>query len=146
MITIRRAVAADAKELTALYHDAFSIWKEKGLSFGPMYQKEEATAAQIEGRVFVAVDEGGRIVGSVGIAENGAWPGISPARASASAWSRTARRSRAPKASSASSLKRAPRPRGSYRYPDMKTDTLLGRGSRLSMPYSAVSVTSPLQK
>lgn len=72
LLSIRRARRDDVGELTALYHDAYSVWKEQGLRFGPMYQSEASTAAQLEGRVYVAAETDGRLAGSFALDENGA--------------------------------------------------------------------------
>lgn len=72
LLAVRRARRADAAELTALYHDAYSVWKEQGLRFGPMHQNEAATAAQLEGRVYVAAETDGRLAGTFALDESGA--------------------------------------------------------------------------
>jgi GNAT superfamily N-acetyltransferase len=68
---LRRAVASDAKALTDLYHDAYSVWKEKGLRFGPMHQTQDKTAEQLSGLVYV-MEEGGQLLGSVAVDLEGA--------------------------------------------------------------------------
>lgn len=71
-LTIRLARREDAAELTSLYHDAFAVWKEQGLRFGPMYQTLENTIAHVESeRVFVAEEPGGRLLGTIAVDARG---------------------------------------------------------------------------
>lgn len=69
--SVRPGGAEDAVKVTALIHDAFSIWKEQGLNLGPMHQTEEQTAAHLVGKGYVAENSHGELSGTFSL-DNGA--------------------------------------------------------------------------
>ncbi len=67
--SVRPGAAADASQVTGLIHNAFSIWKERGLSLGPMYQTDEQTAAHLVGKGYVAENSKGELSGTFSLDE-----------------------------------------------------------------------------
>jgi len=63
------AAARPKSLVTGLIHDAFSIWKEQGLSLGPMYQTDEQTAAHLVGNGYVAENPLGEPAGTFSLDE-----------------------------------------------------------------------------
>lgn len=62
--SVRPGGAADVSKVTGLIHDAFSIWKEQGLSLGPMYQTDEQTSAHLMGKGYVVENLQGELSGT----------------------------------------------------------------------------------
>ena len=67
--SVRPGGAADVSQVTGLIHDAFSIWKEHGLSLGPMYQTDKQTAAHLVGKGYVAENSKGELSGTFSLDE-----------------------------------------------------------------------------
>jgi len=66
---VRPGGTEDVSEATRLIHDAFSIWKEQGLSLGPMYQTDEQTVAHLVGKGYVAENSKGELSGTFSLDE-----------------------------------------------------------------------------
>jgi hypothetical protein len=64
LFSVRPGAAADVSPVTGLIHDAFSIWKERGLSLGPMYQTDEQTASYLVSKGYVAENSKGELSGT----------------------------------------------------------------------------------
>ena len=67
--SIRPALEADAREVTKVIHDAFEVWKEIGLTLGPMLQTIEQTKKHLKGKGVIAQDSRGVIVGTFSLDE-----------------------------------------------------------------------------
>jgi GNAT superfamily N-acetyltransferase len=67
--SVRVARAEDVSIVTALIHDAFSIWKDEGLSLGPMHQTDEQTAEHLVGKGYVAENLRGGLWGTFSLDE-----------------------------------------------------------------------------
>ncbi len=67
--SLRSGADRDVSKVTELIHDAFSIWKEAGLSLGPMYQTDEQTAAHLVGKGYVAENSRGELAGTFSLDE-----------------------------------------------------------------------------
>lgn len=63
-ILVRPAGPADVLGVTELIHDAFEVWKRRGLKLNPMFQTEEQTARHLLESGFVAVTSSGEMVGT----------------------------------------------------------------------------------
>jgi hypothetical protein len=73
-LSVRPGVAEDVSKVTTLIHDAFSIWKERGLDLGPMHQTDEQTAAHFVSDGYVAVDSKGALAGTFSLEEGAVRP------------------------------------------------------------------------
>ena len=69
LFKVRPAVSDDVPPVTRLIHDAFEVWREKGLSLGPMFQTEEQTASYLARSGYVAEDGRRSIVGTFSVCE-----------------------------------------------------------------------------
>lgn len=67
--SVRPGGASDISKVTALIHNAFEVWKEQGLSLGPMYQTDEQTAKHLVGKGYVAENKKREIVGTFSLDE-----------------------------------------------------------------------------
>jgi GNAT superfamily N-acetyltransferase len=70
--SVRAGKPGDVSKVTELIHEAFSIWKEKGLSLGPMHQTDEKTAAHLLGKGYVAENDRGELAGTFSLDEGAA--------------------------------------------------------------------------
>lgn len=66
---VRAGTSADVPRVTELIHRAFDVWKEKGLTLGPMFQTEAQTEDHLVGKGYVAEDSAGEIVGTFSLTE-----------------------------------------------------------------------------
>lgn len=67
--SVRLGKTEDVSGVTRLIHAAFSIWKEQGLTLGPMNQTDDETAAHLVSRGYVVEDRKGALVGTFSLGE-----------------------------------------------------------------------------